>query len=136
MEILYVPLNYLIQTAYKLESYQLSGPDWMPITRYSIVANMPAGAIPEQMPEMLQSLLAVRFHLVAHRETNQQNICALVIAPGGAKLKEAAPSAPPGQTFSQRTCRAVAHKVDPEAGWPHVDRFPLEGSNALRSSEN
>ena len=40
---------------------------------------------------MLKNLLADRFKLTVHRTTTQQEICALVVAKGGPRLKEAAP---------------------------------------------
>ena len=87
--------EYLIRMAYRLESYQISGPDWIARTRFDILANMPAGATKEQLPEMLRSLLTERFHLVTHRESREQNIFALVASSGAVKLKPAAPSSGP-----------------------------------------
>jgi uncharacterized protein (TIGR03435 family) len=49
---------------------------------------MPEGATKEQVPEMLQALLADRFKLTLHRENKDHPVYALVVAKGGSKLKE------------------------------------------------
>jgi len=51
---------------------------------------MPAGAKSDQMPLMLQSMLADRFKLEFHRETKTLQEYALVVAKGGPKLQAAA----------------------------------------------
>ena len=91
----------LICKAYDVKSYQVSGPSWITAVglagqRFDIVANLPEGATKEQVPQMLQALLAERFKLVIHRETKDQPVYALVIAKSGVQLKEsAAPAASP-----------------------------------------
>ena len=65
----------------------------MSATRFDVLAKPPAGATSEQIPEMLQDLLADRFKLVAHRETKERNVYALVVGKDGPKMKEASPDA-------------------------------------------
>jgi uncharacterized protein (TIGR03435 family) len=81
----------LIMAAYKVKSYQVSGPDWLKTERFDIVAKLPEGSNKDQVPEMLQSLLADRFKLAIHRDTKDHAIYALIIAKGGPKLKESPP---------------------------------------------
>lgn len=81
----------LIQTAFKVKGYQVSGPDWMKSERFDILAKLPEGADKDQVPQMLQTLLAERFKLAYHRETKDQSSYVLVVAKGGPKLKEAPP---------------------------------------------
>ncbi len=92
-------ISDLIQTAYKVKIYQVSGPDWMKSERFDILAKLPEGANKDQVPEMLQTLLADRFKLTFHRDNRQQSIYALVVAKGGPKMKEAPPdpATPPDQ---------------------------------------
>jgi uncharacterized protein (TIGR03435 family) len=71
----------------------ISGPE-----KFDIVAKLPAGASATQVPEMLKNLLADRFKLVVHRATMQQELCALVVAKGGPRLKEAAPESEAPET--------------------------------------
>src|ERR1035438_4785625 len=83
----------LICRAYDVKSYQVSGPSWMQAAgltgqRFDIVANLPEGATKEQVPQMLQGLLAERFKLAIHRDSKDQAVYAMVVAKGGAKIKE------------------------------------------------
>ena len=94
-------LIQLICKAYDVKTYQVSGPSWMQAAglaglRFDIVANLPEGATKEQVPQMLQSLLAERFKLAIHRESKDQAVYAMVVAKGGPKIQEAeAPAAAP-----------------------------------------
>ncbi len=92
-------LAQLIGEAYKVKAYQISGPDWLKnlasSQRFDIVATMPAGSTKEQVPLMLKVLLAERFKLVAHQDTKETNVYALVVAKGGPKIKESVPPPPP-----------------------------------------
>ena len=83
----------LIRVAYRVKPYQISGPDWMASERFDVLAKLPEGASREQVPEMLQALLAERFKLTVHRESKEYAVYALVVGKSGPKLKEAAPDA-------------------------------------------
>jgi uncharacterized protein (TIGR03435 family) len=90
-------LMQLICKAYDVKTYQVSGPSWMQSVgltgqRFDIVANLPEGATKEQVPQMLQNLLAERFKLAIHKESKEQAVYALVVGKGGPKIK---PSEPP-----------------------------------------
>jgi uncharacterized protein (TIGR03435 family) len=63
-----VSLKRLIERAYGVADYTLSGPTWLGDDKFDIVASQPSGSTPGQMPTMLQSLLANRFGLMVHRE--------------------------------------------------------------------
>jgi uncharacterized protein (TIGR03435 family) len=91
VDIGFLSLAELIPAAYKVKSFQVSGPDWMKGERFDILAKMPDGSNKDQMPEMLQTLLAKRFQLKVHRETREEGVYALVVAKGGSNLKEADP---------------------------------------------
>ena len=56
---------------------------------FDIVATMPPGVSRDQIPEMLQSLLAERFSLAVHRENKEQPVYALVVSKTGPRLKAA-----------------------------------------------
>jgi uncharacterized protein (TIGR03435 family) len=84
-------LSDLIAQAYKMKPYQVSGPDWIKTTRFDIQAKMPDGSSKDQLPEMLQALLAERFGMKIHKEQREDSIYALVVAKGGHKLKESPP---------------------------------------------
>jgi uncharacterized protein (TIGR03435 family) len=86
------PLMQLICKAYDVKPYQVKGPGWL-LTgqRFDIVANLPHGATKEQVPQMLQALLAERFKLAIHRDTKEQAVYAMVAGKSGIKMKEAEP---------------------------------------------
>ena len=82
----------LIRVAYKVKPYQVSGPAWINSERYSIQAKLPEGASTDQVPEMLQALLAERFHLQVHRDKKEQSVLALIVGKNGPKLKDSPPA--------------------------------------------
>jgi uncharacterized protein (TIGR03435 family) len=89
-EYTYMSLRDLIAMAYNVKSFQVSGPGWLATTRFDINAKMPDGAMKDAAPAMLQTLLKERFKLTAHLSTEERPVLALVVAPGGARLKPAA----------------------------------------------
>jgi uncharacterized protein (TIGR03435 family) len=84
-------LANLICLAYNVKPYQVQGPDWMSAERFDVIAKLPEGASPEQVPQMLQALLAERFQLKVHRESKEHSVYALVVGKNGPKLKESPP---------------------------------------------
>jgi len=81
-------LRDLLLNAYGIADYQLSGPDWMSLAKFDIVAKLPAGAGKSQSQAMLQRLLADRFRVTVHRENREMAGYALTVGPHGFKLKE------------------------------------------------
>jgi uncharacterized protein (TIGR03435 family) len=96
VDIAYMSLSNLMPVAFKVQPYQVSGPSWLNDSRFDIQATIPAGATREQVPEMLQALLAERFGMVAHRESREMAIYSLIVGKEGSKLTAAAlePDAP------------------------------------------
>src|SRR5262245_2301395 len=84
------PLLELVRSAFQVREYQIIGPDWLKFDRYDVRAKAPDGAAQDQIPLMLQSLLADRFKMKFHRETRELPILALIVARGGPKLIPAA----------------------------------------------
>jgi len=82
----------LVRSAFQVREYQIIGPDWLKIERYDVRAKAPDGAAEDQVPLMLQSLIADRFKMKFHRETRELPILALLIARGGPKLSPATES--------------------------------------------
>jgi uncharacterized protein (TIGR03435 family) len=76
----------LVARAYAVKAFQITGPDSSRRDIYDIAAKLPEGASPEQVPQMLQALLADRFKLTLRRETKEFPVYALVVGPNGAKL--------------------------------------------------
>jgi uncharacterized protein (TIGR03435 family) len=95
-------LNMLIQQAYGVNQYQVSGgPRWVDQDRFDIVAKPPESSeaskfnppTPKTRPTqeqllMLQTLLADRFHLKIHKESKEGPAYAMLVAAKGARLSE------------------------------------------------
>jgi len=90
----YMSLKDLVAYAYRVQAYQIDGPEWMAQERFDIVATMPAGSTKEDAPAMLQQLLAERFKLAVHQATQERPVLGLVVGKSGAKMKEAPPTEP------------------------------------------
>ena len=109
-----VPLKMLLQNAYGVKPFQISGPDWLNTERYDIIATVPEGTTKEQFNVMLQNLLVERFGLEFHRETKEFPLYELTVAKNGPKMKQSA-AAPPD-----------AGPPEPPSGPPPIgkDGFP------------
>jgi uncharacterized protein (TIGR03435 family) len=106
-----VPLQFLLYSAYDIiiDSQVAGLPDWADSDLYDIDAKVDAETAEawgklsekdrwEQQKLMLQSLLADRCRLKAHREMREEPVYDLVIAKGGLKMKEAAADERNGET--------------------------------------
>ena len=93
-----VTLKNVMMAAYDVKGYQITGPKWLDSERYDIVAKIPKGSSKEDVKLMLQNLLAERFKLALHKESKELPIYALVVAKGGAKLKETVEDTPAAGT--------------------------------------
>jgi uncharacterized protein (TIGR03435 family) len=90
-------LPMLIGYAYRFPPDRIQGPGWLQTVgsaRFDIVAKLPPGAAKTQVPEMLQSLLAARFHLVLHHADTNQPVYALITIKGGVQMPAAGAPAP------------------------------------------
>ena len=84
-----VTLRRLIIYAYRLREFQLAGgPGWLTVDRFDIQARAPENAKADN-PAMTRALLKDRFKLVAHTETREEQIYALVVARADGRLGSA-----------------------------------------------
>ena len=88
-------LSNIIARAYAVIPSQIVGPDSLKNDRYDILAKLPAGANEDQVPQMLQALLAERFGLKIHREKRETGIYALVVGKAGLSAKKMKPATAP-----------------------------------------
>jgi uncharacterized protein (TIGR03435 family) len=119
VDIGFLSLSDLIGIAYRVKAYQITGPDWMSGQRFDIRATLPAGASQDQVPEMMQALLADRFKLTVHRASRENPIYALVVAKSGPKLKESPPddpAAPATEVAGPSTDTSLRISGDPQKG--------------------
>ena len=94
-----VSLQTFIIFAFQITPQQIVGPDWLGQGRFDLAATIPAGGSPQQVPAMLQTLLADRFQMKMRRELRPTRTYALVVAKGGAKIHPSTvPSATPEAT--------------------------------------
>jgi uncharacterized protein (TIGR03435 family) len=81
-------LRNILMTAYDVQTFLITAPDWLATERYDIVAKVPAGATKSQVNVMWQNLLKNRFGLVLHHESKELSADELTVAKSGSKLKE------------------------------------------------
>ena len=79
----------VLARAYGIKANLIQGPDWLDSERYDIVAKVPAGVPPSEVPRMLQALLRDRFAMTVRKETKEESVYGLVQDKGGSKLKPA-----------------------------------------------
>lgn len=84
-----VSLKNCIEMAYDVRDFSLSAPDWVGSVHFDITAKPPAASKEREFGKMMQSLLAERFKLEAHREPKVLSAYALVVGKTGPKLQEA-----------------------------------------------
>jgi uncharacterized protein (TIGR03435 family) len=104
-----LPLINVVQQAYGVPPSQIrNAPDWMSTALFDIRATLPAGASSKQVPEMLQSLLAERFQLAAHHQSEVRPVYELT-AGNKRNLK-------PSEDSSQDDTKTGAGKCGVESG--------------------
>lgn len=129
-------LRDLVQTAYELPDYRVSGgPTWGKSESFYVDARTAAPTTRDHMVVMLQTLLAERFNLQVHRETKELPVYALTSAKKGSKLREVADKAKPGGMSAgkgmlrgQMTLTDLARYLSAAAGRPVIDRTGLSGT--------
>ena len=135
-------LSDLIRIAYKVKSYQVQGPEWMTGERFNISAKLPEGAKEDQVPEMLQTLLAERFKLTIHRQSKEQNVYALVVAKGGLKMKPAEPDDPKAEPAPGPAATGIRMSGDIQgkgmvvSGGPNGNQTKMTMNNGMMHMEN
>jgi uncharacterized protein (TIGR03435 family) len=87
-----VTLASLLTEAFHIQAYAIVGPDWLVSTRYEIAAKVPIGANRDDIPLMLQKLIAEPFGMTFHREQKEVPGYALVIGRNGPRLKSSSDS--------------------------------------------
>jgi len=129
-----VDLKSIAAIAWHIDRDRIAGPQWMDDERYDIVATLPAGATQDQVPRMLQHLLAERFHMTVHEETRSLTGLALVTSKTGAKLTNAKETSRPGftssadkVTFGKITLPGFARTLSRFIGRPVTDETKIAG---------
>jgi hypothetical protein len=97
-----MPLKEWIVNAYGVRPQQIVGPDWLGQLRFDLAATIPAGGSAEQLPQMLQALLADRFQMKMHRESREFLVYALGVAKGGPQFQPSKPPDPAAATAGEK----------------------------------
>jgi uncharacterized protein (TIGR03435 family) len=107
--------------SYAIRRYQLSAPDWMSSENYEIEARVAQNTTKDQFREMIRDLLNVRFKLQFHWSKKEMAGYDLVVANGGAKLRESGEHAPED---SKDVPRAYGGNgaADDASGYPNIPR--------------
>jgi uncharacterized protein (TIGR03435 family) len=84
-------LYWVLADAYKIHSYDFSGPDWLQSARFDFSAKIPVGTTKEDFQKMSANLLTERFKMAMHRETRQIEVYDMTVAKNGPKFKESTP---------------------------------------------
>jgi uncharacterized protein (TIGR03435 family) len=129
-----VPLRMLLEWAYDLKDYEISGPDWIKIDeRYEVIAKA-AGPAPESaVRQMLQTLLVERFQMKVHRETREMPVYVLLPGKAEPKVKEVAADAQPsfgkgpGATFLAQPISRFTFMLSRRMDRPVLDKTGLTG---------
>ena len=122
-----VALPELLYMAFKIRPSQMKAPDWLKLNdpmaalsavRFDIHAKLPSGGTEEQVPQMLQALLAERFKLATHHEQKEQNVYALVVGKDGPKLEPSPQDDPKPAEGTPQTARPDPIQVsgNPQTG--------------------
>ncbi len=78
----------LLQEAYGLKYFQISGPGWIGTERFDIAATHASNPSPEDFRSMIRAMLADRFGLKLHHESRVFDAYRLVVSKSGPKLGE------------------------------------------------
>jgi uncharacterized protein (TIGR03435 family) len=132
-----ITLKNLIAIAYRTSDRLIvGGPSWLDETAYDVDAKLPPETPKDQVPDMLQTLLAERFKLAVQRESKQQRSYSLVVGKNGPKLKASQDS---GQNNLLRgrivgpalTMGVLADLLARSVGYQVVDKTGIEGAFAV-----
>jgi uncharacterized protein (TIGR03435 family) len=118
----------LIAEAFGVRADQITGPAWLRMERYDIVANIPDGATKDQFALMLGNLLRERFGLRFHVESQLRPVFALRVGKNGPKLeptaREANGATPSSGSFGKPDARGCPN---PPSDYQGMVSLPAQG---------
>lgn len=123
----------ILARAYLVKGYQIEGPSWLRTERYDIVAKAPENTPKEQIPFMLQTLIAERFRLKLHRERKAMAVYALTLSKGETKFIRSDGELSYGlyngrRELKNHTMAQLAAFLEPMVQRPVFDRTGLAGT--------
>lgn len=130
----------LIMGAWRLHRFQIiGGPNWLGTAGWDIDAKFPAGKGSAESSQMMQAMLADRFHLVTHQETRILPVYALTVAKGGIRLPEGdgrggMSAGPRLIRYASGTMRELAGQLSSYLEREVIDQTGLTGQYAISLS--
>jgi uncharacterized protein (TIGR03435 family) len=138
-------LNELLEFAYTVKSYQLSGHPLLnrDAACYAVEAKTAPDTSEEQIKRMVQGLLAERLNLALHWEEREFPIYELLVGKNGPKLQRAKPDAKAGSrsdgghgtgwqvTADKISMSGLANRLTLDLGRPVFDRTGVDGFYAI-----
>jgi uncharacterized protein (TIGR03435 family) len=113
-----MPLSVLVQMAFGINPNQMVVPKWAQGVKFDIAAKT-GSDVPltyEQMKPLMQKMLAERFGMTYHRQTQEVQGYDMVAAKGGLKLTPAKPDATKGGTGSPGSIEMPSASMQALAG--------------------
>jgi uncharacterized protein (TIGR03435 family) len=131
-----VPLRYVIEWAYNLKDFEISGPEWIKAEeRYDIVAKAEEAVSADKIRAMVQALIRDRFQMKSHTEKKEISCYLLMPGKGAAKLKEAAADGQPtisggptATTFHNQPVSRFTFMLTRRLDRPVLDQTGLKGT--------
>lgn len=133
------PLRRIISRAFKMTDDRVSGPGWLDSECYDIRAKASGAVADQDLLRMLQGLLAERFHMTAHLESDERPVFALLIDRDGPKLRaygDGAPAPPSSRPegsvlFMVRHMPDLCERIGKVMGRPVIDKTGLTGDYSI-----
>ena len=135
VEYRHMSLKAILMAAYGVGKDQIAGPSWLSTEHYDIVAQLPSGLLPDQIPAMLQNLLIERFRMTVHRETVPRKGFVLLAGKAGPELIATQPGSKPAVyrgtgylRFTNCTVTEFARLLSAFMGRTIVDQTGIQGN--------
>lgn len=133
-------LLFLLQWAYDMPPFQISGPDWLNDSHFDVLAKAESGGDDARLRLMLRTLLADRFGVKTHLEQKEMQVYAITLAKGGPKFQESTDEGPPvfdrggptTLTAHRVTMKDLAEQISEPLRRPVIDETGLTGRYEIR----
>jgi uncharacterized protein (TIGR03435 family) len=133
-------LRFLVQWAYDVPPFQITGPAWLNDSRFDVVAKASGGGDEAKLRLMLRALLADRFSVTTHTEQKEMQVYAITLAKGGPKFQESTTEGPPvfdraGPTMLTArhvTIKDLAVQISEPLKRPVIDDTGLKGKYDIK----
>jgi uncharacterized protein (TIGR03435 family) len=149
-----VDLKSLIERAYDVKPFQITGPPWMSDVHFDITAKFPPDTGSKDHPLLLRALLEERFQLAVHRTSKETQGYAMEVLKSGFKLQPVDDAGGPStgtnsngkawtltvkhismQNLADAISRILHEQVADRTAIPGVFNFELKWSDDLQKAD-